>query len=48
VAHDTVISLYVARIAGLEPAVLWKRLGLPSFVVLSLPDLELVEVAESL
>ncbi|MHB8647508.1 MAG: histidine phosphatase family protein [Thermomicrobiales bacterium] len=38
VAHGTVITLFVARHAGLEPFPLWKRLGLPSFVVLSLPD----------
>ncbi len=38
VAHGTVITLLVARRAGLEPFPFWKRLGLPSFVALSLPD----------
>ncbi len=37
VAHGTVISLFVARLTFMEPYLLWKRLGLPSFVVLSLP-----------
>ena len=37
VAHGTVISLFVARTTGVEPLPLWKRLGLPSFIVLSLP-----------
>jgi len=35
IAHGTVISLYVARTAGIAPFPLWKRLGLPSFVVFS-------------
>lgn len=35
VAHGTVISLYVARAAGIEPFPLWQSLGLPSYVVLS-------------
>jgi broad specificity phosphatase PhoE len=46
VAHGTVIALFVARAAGLEPFGLWKRLGLPSFVVLSRPTLELLAIVE--
>jgi broad specificity phosphatase PhoE len=46
VAHGTVISLFVARSAGLEPFPLWGRLGLPSFVVLSSPEMGLVSVVE--
>jgi broad specificity phosphatase PhoE len=46
VAHGTVISLFVARLAGVEPFSLWSRLGLPSFVVLSLPEMELASVVE--
>ena len=42
--HGTVLSLFVARATGLEPLTLWQRLGLPSFVVLTLPQLELVKV----
>lgn len=38
VAHGTVITLFVSRRTGQEPFPFWKRLGLPSFVVLSLPD----------
>ncbi len=45
-AHGTVISLFVSRVAGAEPFALWKELGLPAFVVLSLPDLRLVEITE--
>jgi broad specificity phosphatase PhoE len=47
VAHGTVMTLFVARAAGLDPVPFWRRLGLPAFVVLSLPDLSLLEVVES-
>jgi broad specificity phosphatase PhoE len=46
VTHGTVIALLVAahnRINGYE---LWRRLACPSLVVLSLPELELVEVLD--
>ncbi len=46
VAHGTMITLFVARACGLQPFPLWKRLGLPSLVVLSLPDLHLHTVVE--
>jgi hypothetical protein len=38
--------LFVALSAGVEPFPLWSRLGLPSFVVLSLPEMELVSIVE--
>ena len=44
VAHGTVITLFVARACGLKPFPLWKRLDLPSFVVLTLPGIQLDEV----
>lgn len=44
VAHGTVISLFAARIANLDPFPLWQQLGLPSVVVLSRPDLRLVKI----
>lgn len=47
VAHGTVISLFIARVVNVEPLVLWKRLGLPSFVVFSLPTLALEKVVEN-
>ena len=46
VCHGTVISLYVAKIAGIDPFPLWQRLGLPSIVVMSGPDRETIEVVE--
>ena len=48
VAHGTVISLFVAQQCHVEPFSLWKRLGLPSFVVLTLPELTLYEIVEKL
>lgn len=41
-------SQCVSRLTGLAPFPLWKRLGLPSFVVLSLPDLKLQTILESM
>jgi len=47
VTHGTVMSLFVARAIGLEPFPFWKRLGLPAFVVLSLPGFGLLTVVEN-
>jgi broad specificity phosphatase PhoE len=47
VSHGTVMSLFVARAAGIDPVSFWKQLGLPAFVVLSYPGLSLLEVVES-
>lgn len=47
-AHGTVITLWVARETGVEPFSFWKRLGLPSLVALSLPDMALATVLETI
>ena len=47
VTHGTVMALYLARVADLEPASLWRRLDTPSFVVLTLPDLDVYSIVES-
>jgi broad specificity phosphatase PhoE len=46
VAHGTVIALFVAWCAGVDGYALWRRLGLPSYVLLSRPERELREVVE--
>jgi len=46
VTHGTVITLFTAKMTGTEPFSLWKRLGLPSFVVFSLPGFELLEIVD--
>ena len=48
VSHGTVITLFVARAAGIEPVPFWKELGLPAFVVLSYPSLVLLEVVATI
>lgn len=47
VAHGTVMTLLVARAAGFDPFPFWQRLGLPAVIVLSLPDLALLQVVEN-
>lgn len=47
VSHGTVMTLFVARAAGLEPFPFWKRLGLPALVVLALPEFSLLAVVEN-
>jgi broad specificity phosphatase PhoE len=44
-AHGTVMSLFVGRATGIDPLAFWQSLGLPAFVVLSYPGLELLETA---
>jgi len=48
VTHGTVLTLFVARATGLEPFAFWNRLGLPSFVVLRFPQIELISVVEQI
>ena len=47
VAHGTVISLYVARKTGADPFTLWKRLDTPSYIVIDLPEFQIVKVVGS-
>jgi broad specificity phosphatase PhoE len=46
VAHGTVISLWMAHTTGIAPFPLWQRLGLPSFVVLSRPDMDVLSIVD--
>jgi broad specificity phosphatase PhoE len=48
VSHGTVMSLLAGRANGIDPFALWSRLGLPSIIVLSLPDLSVGEIVERL
>ena len=47
VTHGTVIALYVASVADVRPVRLWRRLGLPSFVVLMVPSMAIHSIVES-
>ncbi|MCY3765416.1 MAG: phosphoglycerate mutase family protein [Gemmatimonadetes bacterium] len=44
VTHGTVLSLFVSHNSDLEPFALWKKLGLPSWIVLSRPGFDVVEI----
>ena len=46
VAHGRVISLVVARANGIDGFDLWRRLGLPSFVVVEPPAWRVIDVVE--
>ncbi len=48
VTHGTVIALFVAGCGGGAPYALWRRLGMPSFVILSLPDLEFSRLVDQI
>lgn len=43
VAHGTVMTLFIARLGGLEPFAFWKSLKLPDYKVLSLPEMRLID-----
>lgn len=47
VTHGTVLSLFVAARAGLDPVPFWRGLALPDLVVLALPSFELVPTGRS-
>ncbi|MFN8398746.1 MAG: histidine phosphatase family protein [Anaerolineales bacterium] len=46
VAHGTVITLFVSKFNAVEAFSFWRKLDLPSFVVLSLPSHKIVKVVE--
>jgi broad specificity phosphatase PhoE len=46
VAHGTVISLFAGRVAGLDPAALLARLGLPAVIVLDRQTLAIETILE--
>ena len=47
VSHGTVISLFVAGACQADPMEFWRKLGQPSYVVMSLPELTLLTVVGS-
>jgi broad specificity phosphatase PhoE len=44
VAHGTVISLYAAARTGVDGYSIWRRLGLPSFIVVQMEKPEIVAI----
>ena len=47
VTHGTVMTLYVAGVAGIRPMCFWRSLGLPSYVVLTVPDMHILSTVEA-
>ena len=47
ITHGTVMTLYAARVAGVRQMCFWRRLGLSSYVVLTLPDMDIQSVVDS-
>ena len=46
VTHGTVMTLYVARVDRVRPICFWRRLGLPSYVVLTIPSMHIESITE--
>ena len=46
VTHGTVMTLYAASLAGVQTMAFWHRLGLPSYVVLTVPDMRIESVVD--
>ena len=42
--HGTVMALFLEKVTGVEPVEFWQTLGMPAYVVLKLPVLELVKI----
>src|SRR5262249_54568034 len=42
VTHGTVVTLFIAAATGIDPFPVWRELGMPCFVALSLPDLRIL------
>ncbi len=43
VTHGTVLSLFLAQTLNIDPVAYWQSIGMPAYVVLSLPDYRLIE-----
>jgi len=43
VTHGTVMSLFVAQVAKIDPITFWQNLGMPAYVVLTLPDYQILD-----
>ena len=47
VTHGTVMTLYAASVPGVRPMDFWRRLGLPSYVVLEVPGNRILSMVET-
>ena len=47
VTHGTVMTLYMAAVAGVRSFCFWRQLGLPSYVALSTPSMCVLSIVKS-
>jgi broad specificity phosphatase PhoE len=46
VTHGTVLALFAAEHADSDPFQFWRRMGLPSFVVFAVPEMNVIRTVE--
>ena len=46
VTHGTVMTLYLASVAGVRRMDFWRKLGLPSYVALGVPDMRIQSIVD--
>lgn len=46
--HGTVMTLYIARLTGIEPVAFWKSIGMPAFTIVDLERGEIVTCVNDL
>lgn len=44
VTHGTVLTLFTTRLTGADPYLFWRGLGMPAYVVVSVPAMKVLEV----
>ncbi len=44
VTHRTVMTLFAASVSNMDPMHLWRRLGMPSLITLTLPTMRLADI----
>ena len=47
VTHGTVMTLYAASVAGVQTMNFWRRLELPSYVVVTVPDMRIQSLVDT-
>ena len=48
VTHATVLSVYLGHILGRDPVEIWNTMGMPAYIVLSLPEKNLLKIVNRL
>ena len=48
VSHATVLTLFISRVAALDPFTFWSQLGMPAYIVFDLPSWSIHEIVSAL